>query len=184
MMLFAPDADPKQPVRPAGNALGGFGMGMGGPVEADKSPRIVELKPDAKGLIKITVSRLKPFNPPAMPGFPAGMFPAMKVPTPESVELSAVKDLKITTTTGKEVKTADAIKTLAKGGYVLVSSDGKEVPTGILRLFNEEVLVLVSPELARNDTRGIMMGGLGAPGGIGAGGFIPNGNPVPPVPKK
>jgi hypothetical protein len=177
LMLFAP-AQAGQPPKVGGAGVGGFGMGMGMPSAPDPAPRIVELKPDAQGKIKITVTRSKPFNPPAMPGVPAGMFPAMKLPTPESVELTAVKNLKITTTTGKEVKVADAVKTLAKGGYVLVSSDGKEVPSAILRLFSEDVMVLVSPELARNDMNGIMMGG----GGPGVGGGI-IGNPVLPAPK-
>jgi hypothetical protein len=173
LLLLTPAQAPR-----AGGAGGLGGSGFATSAPADTSPRIVEIKPDASGKIKITVTRPKPFKPPAMAGFAGGNFPAIMVPTPESVDLAAVKNLKITTTAGKEVKIADAVKTLAKGGFVLVSSDGKNIPTAILHLFNQEVLVLVSPELARTaGMNGIMMGA----GGAGGGGGI--GIPLQPAPK-
>jgi hypothetical protein len=155
LMLFAEAQQQPAPPPPPARAVqvqGGFGgQNLAAGTALEPSPRIVEIKPEADGKVKITVMRLKPFNPPARPaGAPGGARIAPMIPTAESVELTDVKDLKITTAAGKEVKTEDAVKALAKGGMVVVSGDGKEVPTAMLKLFKEDVLVLVSPELVRS----------------------------------
>jgi hypothetical protein len=176
LMLFAeaqqqpaPQVPPAKPVQ----AQGGFGGAnlVAATTQAEPSPRIVEIKPDADGKVKITVMRPTQLNANVRPGAPAGR--RIMVPAAESVELTDVKDLKITTAGGKEVKTADAIKALAKGGMVVVSADGKEVPTAMLKLFKEDVLVLVSPELVRG-------GGTGLVGAGGGGVIIPIGAPRNP----
>ena len=62
--------------------------------------------------------------------------------TSELVELGKLKDLTVTTAGGKEVSNEDALKKLAKGGVVVVSTDGKKVSTTYLKLFKDDVLVL------------------------------------------
>lgn len=65
------------------------------------------------------------------------------------VPLADLKDLKITTAAGKEVKAEDAVKKIIDGGAVVVASaDGKPVDAKYLKLFKDDVLVLVSPQLA------------------------------------
>jgi hypothetical protein len=182
LMLFAgaqPLAPPANPVQAQGGGIGGANLVVAN-AAADPSPRIVELKPDEDGKVKISVMRAKPVNPPARAGAAPGGGRVIMVPAAESVELTDVKDLKVMTAAGKEVKTEDAIKALAKGGMVVVSSDGKEVPTAMLKLFKEDVLVLVSPELARGAVNGRIVGGF-IP--IGGPRNVPPANPAPPAPK-
>ena len=167
-------------------------QGAAAPVAATtgaQAPKIINLKPDADGKVKITVMRPKALpnviilnRPGAAPG--AGGPPVM-VPSPEKVELTDVKDLKITTAAGKEVSKEDAIKALAKGGQVVVSADGKSVASEFLKMFKDEVLVLVSPELVvGNGANGFFIqGGQGQVVPIGTGPrAVPN--PAPPAPKQ
>lgn len=65
-----------------------------------------------------------------------------------AVPLAEVKNLKVYTADGKEVPVADAEKQLKAGGTVVISADGKKVDPRHLKLFRDDVLVLVSPELA------------------------------------
>jgi RNA polymerase sigma factor (sigma-70 family) len=64
------------------------------------------------------------------------------------IELGKLKDLRVTTATGKEVSKEDALKKLANGGTVVVSINGKQVPPADLKVFKDDVLVLISPDLA------------------------------------
>ena len=119
------------------------------PVASGPVPRLVELKPNADGKIMIAVMRTEMVKVPvAVP--PGGGVPiqrevaAYKLMT---VELGDVKDLKITTADGKKVELADAAKQLKGGGVVVVSADGKPVSPNHLKIFKDDVLVLVSPEL-------------------------------------
>ncbi|MCE9529712.1 MAG: hypothetical protein K8T89_01015 [Planctomycetes bacterium] len=148
------------------------------------APRFVEIKPDADGKIKLAVS--KPGNlqgggiAVAIGGINGGPNPPQNVVIrnfgglTEQVELAKLKDLTITTPSGKEISVEAAQKALAKGGLVVVSTDGKKVSPAYLRLFKEDVLVLVSPDL-------IQMGGFNGFGGFG-GGNVPAILPLPPVP--
>jgi hypothetical protein len=87
----------------------------------------------------------------------------------ELVDLDKLRDLTITTTEGKEVSKEDALKKLAKGGVVVISTDGKKVSPAYLKVFKDDVLVLMSPDLLLR----------GAVGGFGGGGVIA---PMPPAP--
>ena len=49
----------------------------------------------------------------------------------------------------------DALKKLAKGGTVVVSIDGTKVSPACLRVFKDDVLVLMSPDLAVSARRNI-----------------------------
>jgi hypothetical protein len=82
------------------------------------------------------------------------------------VELSELKNLTIYTADGKEADKALALKKLVDGGTVVVSADGQKVDPKYLKLFRDDTLVLVSPELAAGQT------------GVGAVGVVA---PLPPV---
>jgi internalin A len=71
------------------------------------------------------------------------------------VELGKLKDLTVTTAGGQEISKEDALKRLANGGTVVVSVDGKKVSPACLKMFKDDVLVLISPDLA--------VAGLGGP---------------------
>ncbi len=147
---------------------------------APQPPRLLELKPDKDGKIRVTVFRpqkLPALNNPNIPGGrPGGA--GMMFRGPVRVELAEVKDLTVTTVGGKKVTKEDALKALAKGGAVVVSADGKAVPATFLKMFKPDVLVLAAPELA--------MGGNGIVVQFGQGWAVPanRANPAPnPNPK-
>ena len=120
---------------------------------AGPAPRILVLKPNAEGAVRIPVTRAEKAAVGVVVVGIAGNAnggqimidgPAGTTPVP----LSEVKDLKITTAGGKTKEVADAVKgRLAKGGVVVVSADGKPVDPQHLKLFKDDVLVLVAPEL-------------------------------------
>lgn len=122
------------------------------PVAAGPAPRILELKPNADGKVMVTVSRLEKIqvgagNAIAPPGGAAPAVITREIARAKQVELGEVKDLTVTTADGKKVATEDALKKLAAGAIVVVSTDGKPVSPTFLKLFKDDVLVLVSPEL-------------------------------------
>ena len=65
-----------------------------------------------------------------------------------TVEIKDLKELKITTASGKDVSIADAMKQIGHGATVVMSSDGKPVGSNFLRVFKDETLVFSSPDLA------------------------------------
>jgi len=113
------------------------------------APKILEIKPNADG--KITVPVLRVQNQKAPPAPPGGVRPHFVIAkrVVENVELADVKDLKITTVSGKNVSTEEAVKALAKGGVVVVSADGNKVSPQYLKIFNNDVLVLAAQEIAQ-----------------------------------
>lgn len=121
------------------------------PVASGPVPKLMELKADADGKITVTVMRtekLKVTETIAGPnGAPITSIREVPVVKMVTVELGEVKDLKVTTADGKKVETADAVKTLKSGATVVVSTDGKPISPNHLKLFKDDVLVLVSPEL-------------------------------------
>ncbi len=145
------------------------------PAPSGPIPQLMELKPDANGKLMVMVTRrevqeIRAGNNVA----PRGNAPAVikrEIVTQQMVELSEVKDLTITTADGQKVELADALKALKDGGVVVVSSDGKPVSPAHLKLFKDNVLVLVSPELAAPH------GGATQPGLVRP----PVGRPLPPI---
>jgi hypothetical protein len=134
---------------------------------AGPAPRLVEVKGENG---KVTIPVVRPDAAAPAPVFLNGngngngggrvvVHQAFHKATP--VELSEVKDLKVYSADGKEVTLADATKKLAAGGTVVVSADGKAVAPRHLRLFRDDVLVFVSPELAATS---LGAQALGAPG--------------------
>jgi hypothetical protein len=146
------------------------------PAPSGPIPQLMELKPDANGKLMVMVARkevheVRVGNNVA----PGGNAPAVikrEVVTHRMVELSEVKDLTITTADGQKVELADALKTLKDGGVVIVSSDGKPVSPAHLKLFKDNVLVLVSPELVPATGVATPPGGIVRP---------PVGRPLPPI---
>ncbi|MCE9532368.1 MAG: hypothetical protein K8T89_14795 [Planctomycetes bacterium] len=126
-------------------------------------PRLLELKPEADGKVKIAVNRPKK----AQPGFGGLGAPGVKpiqggggfmFQNLEKVNLADVKDLTITTTSGKEITKEEGLKSLAKGGFVVVSADGKKISPDFLKMFKDDVLVLTSPELVTGFGNAILFG--------------------------
>jgi hypothetical protein len=132
-------------------------------------PRIVELKPEKDGKVRLQVAR-------PMKGQAQGIAIAIggpngaqnivingAAPVMEAVELADLKDLKVMTAGGKEIAKDDAIKALTKGGVVIISADGKKVSPVFLKAFKDDILVLVSPDLAAGAGPNIQFGqgGLG-----------------------
>ncbi|MCI0702691.1 MAG: hypothetical protein L0241_16550 [Planctomycetia bacterium] len=135
------------------------------PMATGPAPRILELKADNNGKIMVAVTRMQKVQigvgGAVNPG--GGAPPAVitrEVPVTKMVELKDVKDLTVTTADGKKMDTADALKKLEKGGIVVVSSNGKPVSPNFLKLFKDDVLVLVSPELTNAATTGIGRPGI------------------------
>ncbi len=140
-------------------------MTLGAPVPpslptapAGPAPRLVELKPNADGKVLITVTRVDKVKVQAAIGIaiaPGGAAPPPPQPVVReitvnkamTVELGDVKELTITTTDGKKLDVADALKRLKSGAVVIVSANGKPVSPQYLKLFKDDVLVLASPEL-------------------------------------
>jgi hypothetical protein len=120
------------------------------------APQIMELKPNANGKIMVQATRVvEPKAGAAAPGGAKQPFVVTSYTVIDDVELSSVKDLTITTAAGKEVTKEDALKSLAKGGFVIISADGKKISPAYLKLFKDEVLVLAAPNLvAVNSPRG------------------------------
>jgi RNA polymerase sigma factor (sigma-70 family) len=82
----------------------------------------------------------------------------------EWTPLDKLKDLTVTTAAGKEISKEDALKRLAKGGIVVISADGNKISPAYLKVFKDDVLVLISPELVdRGLSVGVGGGGQTAP---------------------
>jgi hypothetical protein len=140
------------------------------PVASGTAPRVMELKPNADGKIVVTIMRTELVKVPVAAGNainPNGGAPAVvqqEVPVTKTmtVELGEVKDLTITTADGKKMEKEDALKQLAKGGIVVVSSDGQPVSPVFLKVFKDETLVLTAKELV--SPQGGFGGGVVRPG--------------------
>ncbi|MFO0823591.1 MAG: hypothetical protein U0792_10830 [Gemmataceae bacterium] len=152
------------------------------PIPAGVAPRVMELKADASGKVMIAVTRMEKVQV----GVGAAIAPAgggavppaqimREIPVTKMVELAEVKDLAFTTADGKKVDKDEAMKKLAGGAVVVVTSDGKAVSPTFLKVFKDDTLVLVSPELL------VPQGGVVGGGGVGRPGVRPLPAPVPGV---
>ena len=118
-------------------------------------PRIVELKPDADGKIRLQVVRTQNRVINAVAGNGRNVQQIQrKIPyrSVQRVELSEVKDLTAYTVDGKSLDTKDLQEKLAQGGIVIISSDGQKVSPAFLKLFRDDVIILTSPELTEMKT--------------------------------
>ncbi len=121
------------------------------------APRLMELKADANGKVMIHILRTEIVK--AKVAKADGGEGTVEVPVtkPAVVDLSEIKDLKITTADGKKVEVADAVKKIKDGAVVVISADGKPVGPAFLKVLKDDALILASPELA---------GATAAPGGV------------------
>jgi hypothetical protein len=112
------------------------------------APRIVELKPNSDGKVLITIRRE---DKRTITTTPPNGGPALEREILTFrillVELSDVKELQIFTADGKPVDTKVALAKLEDGAIVVLTTDGKKVDANFLRVFKDDTLVLVSPEL-------------------------------------
>jgi len=159
------------------------------PVATGVAPRVMELKADANGKVMIAVTRTEKVQvgvgnaiAPAG-GAGGGVAPAViarEMKIVKMVELGDVKDLIFTTADGMKVEKDDAMKRLASGSIVVVTSDGKPVSPAFLKVFKDDTLVLVAPELIA--PAGASGGTVGGPiKGFPGGGIRPLPAPLPPV---
>ena len=138
------------------------------PVATGTAPRVMELKADANGKVMVPVTRTEKLQggvgaaiAPA-PGNAGGIAPAVIMQNVvKMVEIGEVKDLVFTTADGMKVEAEAATKKLAAGAIVVITNDGKPVSPAFLKVFKDDTLVLVSPELI-NPVGGF--GGIGRPG--------------------
>lgn len=154
--------------------------GFSAPIQAVE-PRILELRPGPDGKVRVQVLRTEMRKIPVA-GAGAGQPPAREIPVTAQamVELGDIKDLTAYTAGGKDIARADAVLKLDAGGIVVVSGDGKPVDPKFLKLFRDDVLVLVSPELVGPLGRGMP----GMPGVLPAAPLVPGGPGGLPVPDK
>jgi hypothetical protein len=120
-------------------------------------PRILKLEPDENGKIKLQIVR-------------GGQYAELGTPAPnkrnikrwiwniEFVELADVKDLTGYTVGGKSLDRKEILEKLAKGGIVVVCGDGLKVNPDYLKLFRDDVIVLISPEFNFEQTKYVPRG--------------------------
>jgi hypothetical protein len=122
------------------------------PVPTGAVPKVMELKANADGKIMVSIlatERVQGIGSATYPGggkVPPGLI-FSDVTVNKLVELGEVKDLTITTVDGKKIEKEAAIKRLAGGALVVVSSNGKPVSPAHLKIFKDDTLVLTSPYL-------------------------------------
>jgi len=148
-------------------ALGAPVPAPSAPVVTGVAPRVMELKADANGKVMITVIKTEKVQvgvgnaiAPANGGGAAPAVIAREMRVAKVVELGEVKDLIFTTADGMKVEKEDAMKRLASGSIVVVTSDGKPVSPAFLKVFKDDTLVLSSPELTAQQGGGFAKPGI------------------------
>jgi hypothetical protein len=103
----------------------------------------------------------------------------------KDVPLAELDKLAVYTADGKEVNRATALEKLASGGVVVVTTDGEKVDPTYLKAFKDDMLVLVSPQLAgtplrptSTSTTAVLRGAVAAPAVVPA---LPVPAAVPPA---
>ena len=152
------------------------------------APYILNLKAGTDGEIKLTVQRVEKQKVQVLQavGGPNGAQQIQQVEQEVSVMkydrvgLADLKDLKVYSVDGKEVAIKDAVKKANDGGIFIASANGQKVDASYLKLFKDDVLVFVSPDLV---PRGGNMGYGGFPATMpGFPGAFPVPQPLPPAP--
>jgi len=112
-------------------------------------PRLMRLQADEAGKIMVTVIVNWKVKPTGVAGNRDGTGTRLlgTFPVVQTVELGDLKELTISTAAGANVALKDARQKLAGGATVVVSGDGKAVSAEFLKVFKDDTLVLVSPEL-------------------------------------
>lgn len=124
-------------------------------VPTGPAPYILTLKAGNDGEVKVTVIRTEKQKVTMLRaiGGPNGAQQVQQVEQEvpvtkyQQLGLAELKDVKAYTADGKEVAIKDAVKKVNEGGVVVASANGQKVDPQYLRLFKEDVLVFVSPDL-------------------------------------
>ena len=173
----------------------GLGLALmlpGAPIPKDvvpsgPAPYILNLKAENDGKIRFTVQRTEKVkvSTTTYQGGPNGQAVPIQVEREvtvtkyERVELPDLKGLKVYTPDGKEVEIKDAAKKLTESTLAIASSNGQKVDPAFLKLFKDDVLILVSSDLTPSPH------GISSPGfGTNVGTLPPAGIqlfPVPPI---
>ncbi len=119
------------------------------------APYILNLRAGNDGEVKLTVVRTEKEKVMMIQavGGPNGaqviQRVELEVPVTRMVALGLadLKDLKVFSADGKDVAIKDAVKKVNDGGLFVASANGKKVDASYLRLFKDDVLVFVSPDL-------------------------------------
>lgn len=116
-------------------------------------PMILHLKPDADGKVRVRVTRTVPRTIKSMVRNGNNVQQIerqIKQSTVQNVELQDVQGLQAYSADGKTLDVKDAVRQLSRGAVVVASTDGQKVSPEYLKLFRDDVVILVSPELNRN----------------------------------
>ena len=122
---------------------------------AGPPPYLLDLKSEADGKVRFTVVRTEKVKVTVMTLqlAPNGQQVAVPVEREQTVtkhvriELAELKDLKVYTPEGKEVDAKEAAKKLGESGMAIASVNGQKVDSAFLKMFKDDVLILVSPDL-------------------------------------
>ncbi len=122
------------------------------------APYILNLKSENDGKVrfavlrteKVKVTRVQFQGGPNGQQVPVLVESEMAVQKYVRIELADLKDLKVYTPEGKEVDVKDAAKKLGETTMAIASTNGQKVDPGYLKMFKDDVLVLVSPDLTPN----------------------------------
>ena len=140
-------------------------------VPAGPAPYILNLKSEDDGKVRFTVLRIEKVKVtevtiqlgPNNQQIPVQTEREVTVTKYARVELAELKDVKVYSVEGKEIDAKEAGKRLSEKAMAIASSNGAKVDPAFLKLFKDDVLILVSPDLQPNggDQRGrfIMPGG-------------------------
>jgi len=155
------------------------------------APYILNLRPGPDG-VKLTVRRTekqKVMILRVVAGGPNGAQQVQQVEQEVPVAnylqlgLADLKDLKVYSAGGKEVPVKDAVKKVNDGGLFVASTNGKKVDPSYLKLFKDDVLVFVSPDLVPQGNQSGYGEGSTMPGFPGGGIEDPIAVPLPaPLP--
>ncbi len=138
LALLAPGAPIPKDVAPAGPA-----------------PYILNLKSEDDGKVRFSVRRTEKVKVtevkiqlgPNNQQVPVQVEREVAVTTQVRVELADLKDVKVYGVDGKEIDLKEAGKKLNEKTMAIASSNGANVDPAFLKLFKDDVLVLVSPDL-------------------------------------
>lgn len=138
LALLAPGAPIPKDVAPAGPA-----------------PYILNLKSEDDGKVRFSVRRTEKVKVtevtiqlgPNNQQVPVQVEREVAVTTQVRVELADLKDVKVYSVDGKEIDLKEAGKKLNEKTMAIASSNGAKVDPAFLKLFKDDVLVLVSPDL-------------------------------------
>lgn len=136
-------------------------LAPGAPIPKDVAPSgpapyILNLKSENDGKVRFTVIRNEKVKVTRfqLQGGPNGQQVPVQIESDTMmqkhirVELAELKDLKVYTPEGKEVDIKDAAKKLGETTMAIASVNGQKVDSSYLKMFKDDVLVLVSPDLA------------------------------------